>query len=138
MPLLGNIFALRNKRLELLLQISEQFGDIGAFHFGPRIVPVLNSPAFIRQVLVDQGSLFEKTATVRTLGTPVLGNGVFLSEGEEHRQQRKLLAPLFHHRRVLDYAETMVDCASHLEATWNDGATINLSDEMMRLTLWIR
>jgi cytochrome P450 len=25
----------------------------------------------------------------------------------------------------------------HLEETWNDGATINLFDEMMRLTLWI-
>jgi cytochrome P450 len=136
-PFLGNIFALRNKRLELLLRISQQFGDIGAFHFGPRIVPVLNSPEFIRQVLVDQGSTFEKTATVRALGTPVLGNGVFLSEGEEHRQQRRLLAPLFHHRRVLDYAETMVDCTSQLEGTWKDGETINLSDEMTRLTLWI-
>lgn len=82
LPLLGNVFALRNKRLALLLRISQQFGDIGAFHFGPRIVPVLNSPEYVRQALVDQGSSFEKTATVRALGTPILGNGVFLSEGE--------------------------------------------------------
>jgi cytochrome P450 len=111
-PLVGNVFALRKKRLELLQRISQQFGDIGAFHFGPRIVPVLNSPEFIRQVLVDQGSTFEKTATVRALGTPVLGNGIFLSEGEEHRRQRKILAPLFHHRRVMDYAETLTSTAS--------------------------
>lgn len=136
-PLLGNIFALRNKRLELLLSISQQFGDIGAFHFGPHQVPVLNSPDFIRQVLVDQSTLFEKTETVRALGTPVLGNSVFLSEGEEHRRQRRLLAPLFHHRRVLDYAETMVDCASRLAETWDGGAILNLADEMIRLTLWV-
>jgi len=88
-------------------------------------------------VLVDQGSTFEKTATVRTLATPILGNGVFLSEGEEHRQQRRVLAPLFQHRRVLDYAETIVNYTSHLQETWKEGETINLADEMMRLTLWI-
>ncbi len=35
----------------------------------------------MRQVLVDQSAAFEKTATVRALATPVLGNSVFLSEG---------------------------------------------------------
>lgn len=136
-PLLGNIFALRKKRLELLQRISQQCGDIGAFHFGPRIVPVLNSPDFIRQVLVEQGSLFEKTAMVRALGTPVLGNSIFLSEGEEHRRQRKLLAPLFHQRRVPAYGETMSTCTAQLVELWNEGETLNLADEMMGLTLRI-
>jgi len=136
-PLLGNVFALRNRRLELLQRISQQFGDIGAFHFGPRIVPMLNSPDFICQALVEQGNLFEKTATVRALGTPVLGNGIFLSEGEEHRCQRKILAPLFHHRRVLEHADTMTACTASLLEEWQDGTTLNLADEMMRLTLGI-
>lgn len=137
LPLLGNVFALRNERLKLLLRISQEFGDIGAFHFGPRLVPVMNSPELVRQVLVDQGATFEKTATVRALGTPILGNGIFLSEGEEHRHQRKLLAPLFQHSRVQDYAETMITCTEHVQETWDDGKTINLADEMMRLTLRI-
>lgn len=137
LPLFGNVFALRDERLKLLQRISQQFGDIGAFHFGPRIVPMLNSPDFIRQVLVEKGSLFEKTATVRALGTPVLGNGIFLSEGEEHQRQRKILAPLFHHRRVLDYADIITACTSSLLEEWKDGATLNLADEMMRLTQWI-
>lgn len=137
LPLLGNVFALRNDRLGLLLHISQQFGDIGAFHFGPRIVPVLNSPELVRQVLVDQGSTFEKTATVRALGTPILGNGVFLSEGEEHRRQRRLLAPLFHSRRVLEYADTMISCTSQLLDVWKEGEVVNIADEMTRLTLWI-
>jgi cytochrome P450 len=136
-PLVGNIFALRNKRLDLLLRISRTFGDIGAFHFGPHLVPLLNSPDLVRSVLVDQSALFEKTATVRALATPILGNGIFLSEGEEHRQQRRLLAPHFQHRCVLSYAETMVNCTLQLQETWKDGETINLADEMMRLTFWI-
>ncbi len=136
-PLLGNVFALRNSRLHLLLRISQQFGDIGAFHFGPRLVPVLNAPELIRQALVEQSTLFEKTATVRALGTPVLGNGIFLSEGEEHRRQRKLLAPLFQPQRIQDYATTMVARTAEVQQGWQDGATLNLADEMTRLTLWI-
>jgi cytochrome P450 len=137
LPLFGNVLALRNERLELLLRISNEFGDIGAFHFGPYLVPLLNSPDLVRGVLVEQSTQFEKTATVRALATPILGNGVFLSEGEEHRQQRRVLAPHFQHRRVLDSAETMVNCTLQLQKTWQEGTTINLADEMTRLTLWI-
>ena len=137
LPLLGNVFALRNQRLALLSQVSHTFGDIGAFHFGPNIVPLINSPEFVRQVLVNQAAAFEKTTTVRALGTPVLGNSVFLSEGEEHRRQRKLMAPLFQHSRILQYAQVMTDCTSRLQAAWGEGETLNLADEMMRLTLWI-
>src|SRR5689334_2369467 len=79
-PLFGNVFALRKKRLELLERISHEFGDIGAFHFGPSLVPVLNTPELVRQVLIDQSASFEKTATVRALGAPILGDSVFLSE----------------------------------------------------------
>ncbi|WP_126556733.1 cytochrome P450 [Dictyobacter kobayashii] len=137
LPLLGNVFALRKERVELLMRISQEFGDIGAFHFGPRMVPVLNSPELIHQALVDQAAAFARTKTVRALGTPVLGNGVFLSDGEEHLRQRRILAPHFQHSRVLHYAEIMTDCTSRLQETWKAGETINLADEMMRLTLWI-
>jgi len=136
-PLLGNVFALRNERLELLLRISREFGDIGAFHFGPRLVPLLNAPDLVRSVLLDQSAAFEKTATVRALASPILGNGIFLSEGEEHRAQRRLLSPLFQHSRVLNYARTMVNLTERVQEVWREGETINLADEMMRLTLWI-
>jgi cytochrome P450 len=89
----------------------------------------------VRQVLVAQN--FEKTATVRALGTPVLGNSVFLSEGEEHHRQRKLLAPHFQHSRVLHYSEIMTQFAARLQERWQDGATINIEDEMLCLTVWI-
>jgi cytochrome P450 len=38
---------------------------------------------------------------------------------------------------VQEYAETMITCTSHLQKEWEDGKTLNLADEMTRLTLWI-
>lgn len=136
-PLLGNTLALRYQRLDLLTRISQRFGDMGAFHFGPHLVPVLNSPELVRGALVEQSSNFEKTATVRALGRPVIGNGIFLSEGEEHRRHRHLIAPLFQQRRLLSYTQHMLDCTLRLQASWQDGEIIDLGEEMARLTLWI-
>ncbi len=136
-PLLGNVLALRTQRLVLLQHVSREFGDIGAFHFGTRLVPLLNSPELVREVLVERGALFEKTATVRALAEPVLGNGVFLSEGEEHRRQRRLLAPLFQQSRVTDYAGTVARYATRLQESWREGELIDLAQEMTRLALWI-
>lgn len=136
-PLLGNILALRKQRLALLQRISREFGDIGAFHFGTRLVPLLNSPDLVREALVERAALVEKTATVRALAEPVLGNGVFLSEGEEHRRQRRLLAPLFQQGRVLDYAETIVKYAVRLQESWREGELVDIAGEMTRLALWI-
>lgn len=136
-PLLGNVLALRNHRLALLQRVSREFGDIGAFRFGTRLVPLLNSPELVREVLVERGELFEKTGTVRALAEPVLGNGVFLSEGEEHRRQRRLLAPLFQQGRVLDYAGLIVNYTLRLQESWREGELIDLAGEMRRLALWI-
>lgn len=136
-PLLGNVLALRGARLALLERVSREFGDIGAFHFGTRLVPLLNSPELVREVLVERGVLFEKTATVRALAEPVLGRGVFLSEGEEHHRQRRLLAPLFQQSRVIDYAATIVNHTTRLQENWREGEVIDLAGEMTRLTLWI-
>jgi len=137
LPLLGNVLELRSQRLALLERVSREFGDIGAFHFGPRKVPLLNSPELVREALVNQSAMFEKTATVRLLATPVLGKSVFLSEGEEHRQQRKLLAPLFQQRQIQHYVQVVTDYTERWQGLWRGGETINLADEMTRLTLWI-
>lgn len=136
-PVVGNIFALRYHRLELLSEISQRFGDIGAFHFGPRLVPLLNAPELVRAALVEQYGNFEKTATVRALGRPVIGNGIFLSEGEEHRRHRRVMAPLFQQRHLLPYAQIIRDCTLRLQANWREGEILDLGAEMTRLTLWI-
>src|ERR1700732_702139 len=56
---------------------------------------LLNAPDAIRQVLVDDHARFQRTrATVRIL-RPILGNGLFISDGEPWRHQRRTLAPAF-------------------------------------------
>src|SRR6185503_19911415 len=64
----------------------------------------------------------------------LLGEGLLTSEGEFHRRQRRLAQPAFHRQRIASYAEAMVHYANCTSDRWHDGATLNISEEMMRLT----
>jgi cytochrome P450 len=67
----------------------------------------------------------------------LLGEGLLTSEGEHHRRQRRLAQPAFHRKRIESYGAAMVDYAARDSARWRDGETLDMTQEMMRLTLAI-
>jgi cytochrome P450 len=59
------------------------------------------------------------------------------SEGEHHRRQRRLAQPAFHKKRIDSYGALMVEYAARHTSNWQDGARVDIAQEMMRLTLSI-
>jgi cytochrome P450 len=137
LPLIGNLPEFRADRLGLYLRVTRECGDIGIYRVGPRRLILLNAPELAHAVLVEHADDFEKPALLRRYTKPVFGNGLLTSENEFHKRQRKLVAPAFQHRRIAAYAEVMAGYAEQLQRTWADGATTDVAQEMMRLTLWI-
>jgi cytochrome P450 len=66
-----------------------------------------------------------------------LGEGLLTSEGEFHRRQRRLAQPAFHRQRINAYATAMADYAARTRDRWQTGGTLDVWQEMMRLTLAI-
>src|SRR5918993_474558 len=56
-------------------------------------------------------------------------------EGEVHRRQRRLAQPAFHRQRVAAYGDVMAAYAIRARDRWHAGETIDVGQEMMRLTL---
>ena len=56
---------------------------------------LVNDPAGVRRVLTQNAMNYEKPAPTRRLTRPIIGEGVFLSEGPEWRRQRRVLSPAF-------------------------------------------
>jgi cytochrome P450 len=87
-------------------------------------------------VLVTQDRKFTKWFAVDRI-KEVLGEGLFVSEGEFHRRQRRLSQPAFHGERIAAYADQMVSLAVQLRERWQDGAVLDISREMNWLAMMI-
>jgi cytochrome P450 len=62
--------------------------------FGRRQI-ILNQPAGIHHILVDNPDNYRRTPATMRMLRPLLGNGLLLSEGEDWKHQRRTLAPAF-------------------------------------------
>jgi cytochrome P450 len=97
---------------------------------------VAAGPEPIEQVLVSGAKSYRKHFVVRFL-MPVFGNGLFTSEGDFWRRQRKLVQPAFHRGKIARFGETMVDYAEHAAGDMRPGEVRDVHADMSRLTLLI-
>jgi hypothetical protein len=56
---------------------------------------ILNRPAGIHHILVDNPDNYRRTPATMRMLRPLLGNGLLLSEGEDWKHQRRTAAPAF-------------------------------------------
>ncbi len=95
---------------------------------------VINHPDLFKEVLVTQNDSFIKGRGVQLMSI-LLGKGLFNSEFDFHRSQRKLVLPAFHHSRLSIYGERMVDIAARKRDTWKHNRIVPIEEEMTLLTL---
>src|SRR6516162_10206243 len=100
-------------------------------------VLLVHEPAAIRRVLLDNAANYEKDTIQRRVLSSGLGDGLLSAENEQWRTQRRILAPVFARKTILDFAPAMMDAADALTARWRymDGATLDVAAEASRLTL---
>jgi cytochrome P450 len=112
-------------------------GELSKLFFLGRPVVFANSPAAAHEVLVEKARAFEKSPGIRLLLHDLAGDGLFTSEGDLWRRQRRLMAPLFQPSAMAQYAGCMHDVAARAVGSWKDGAAVDLATEMTRITMGI-
>ncbi|MBC8102602.1 MAG: cytochrome P450 [Cytophagales bacterium] len=124
-------------RLQMLLRFAESGGELSRFRFASRYVVLANAPGVVGEALLEREADYRKGPALSVYSRPLLGNGLLTSEGGFHRKQRRLSAPAFAHRQIVGYAKPMAEAAERLQEPWTTGQTLDVSREMMRLTLGI-
>ncbi|KAJ5755847.1 hypothetical protein N7533_005390 [Penicillium manginii] len=92
---------------------------------------VLTSPKALSELLVTKNYDFEKPKTVRQSLRRVVGDGVLLTEGDEHKLQRKNLMPAFAYRHIKNLypiwrTESPPDDNIIQVRTWASRATLDI------------
>lgn len=132
-----SLLAFTRDPLGFLTNVARSYGDIARFGYGSQSFFVLSHPDYIKDVLVTHNGNFMKGRGLQR-AKRLLGEGLLTSENPLHNRQRRLAQPAFHKQRIASYASLMVDYAQrHQRERWKDGQTLNVSQEMMHLTLAI-
>lgn len=125
---------LNEEKLAFLTKCSREYGDIVPLQLGINPALLINRPDYIEQVSKDR-YLFARGPHVRTALQRLLGEGIFLKEGEFWTHQRRITQPVFYHKRITTYSDTIVAYTERLLNTWQDSEIRNVQSDMMRLTL---
>jgi cytochrome P450 len=132
----GQLVAMTRDPLRFMTKLAAEYHDIAYFKLGPQDTVFVNQPEYINDILVAHDWNFLKGRGLRR-ARKVLGRGLLTSEGNFHRRQRRLAQPAFHKERIAGYATVMVEYAARARERWQEGETLDIAQEMMRLTLAI-
>ena len=113
-----------------VLKLRTVFGD----------VVVVADPVGVKHVLVDNVANYPKTDLERRFLTALFGHGLLGADGEHWRRHRKIMAPAFTPAATEGYGAAIVAKVEAHRSGWAqlaDGAGLDISEEMTRLTLQI-
>jgi cytochrome P450 len=133
---------------ELLRRSSENFIAIWedkAFEYQTmqtrvlaRQVTICNSPDTVRQAFVTDNASFErKSPQMRQILRPLVGDGLFISDGEVWKTRRRIVAPIIHGQHLPNFAPIMVEVATETRDRWRGlpaGSEIDALSEMAEMT----
>lgn len=117
--------------------LANQYGGIVQYRFAHLRFVLVTNPDYVREILVNKADIFIKEERDITILSRFVGRGLVTTNGEQHRQQRKLAQPAFHARRIENYAQTIVEYTAEMAQEWQNQQWKNINDEMMKLTMYI-
>src|SRR2546421_4891603 len=126
LPLIGSAIPLLRDVLGFMHKGMLEYGDVVHVTAGPPPVRVhaygIFHPDGVQHVLAGNADNYYKGDQVYVELIDVLGNGLFTSEGEAWKRQKRLVQPLFTHKRVAAYVPMMVEEADGVVARWRAAA----------------
>lgn len=140
LPLIGSIldidFEVFHQRLE---RWADQYGNLYRFRMGPRSIVVTSDVDTIKRMFRERPDLFRRTQRLADAVSEMRFNGLFSSEGEDWRRQRKLVAMALNTAHLKPFFPKLRRITTRLLARWEraaaDGAVVDLCRDLMRFTV---
>ena len=133
---LRRIFEVRHSSISVLFDrsYSMHLGDVWT---PSRKVYFLNQPSLVNRVLVKDADKFPKSISMGSMLEFLMGTGVFVSNGELWRKQRRMLDPAFNQARIQDVFPLMRQATEEMAARFRshaDGEILPIDEETTHVT----
>jgi len=123
--------------LELLPAAAYRFayGNLG---YSRRSTVLFNDPTLVRDILRDDGTRFPKSDLMVNALEPLIGQSIFVTDGQRWKRQRAMIDPAFSQLRISHaFAAMQAAVGTHLEyltAVAEEGRPFSLDKAMSHLT----
>ena len=139
LPVLGNFLQIKLARFHLVLERwAAEYGPTYQLRIGKRRVIVIADPKSCDQILRARPDRFSR-GTQSTIFSELNLDGVFSSEGEPWRRQRKLTVAVLSQRNVRGLYSKIQTVTARLLERWrrqaDSGAALDLVEELKRYTV---
>ncbi|HEX2257634.1 MAG TPA: cytochrome P450 [Afifellaceae bacterium] len=94
-------------------------------------------PSVVNRVLVTESSRFPKSELMRSMLSPLVGDGIFVSNGDRWTRQRRMIDPAFEQARIQDVFPLMRDATEVMIArlaAHADGGIVAVDEETTHVT----
>jgi cytochrome P450 len=130
LPGVGIALQLHKNPIEFFADTVKRYGDIVELRVLGKRVLLLTNPTHVESVLIQNAECFGRSAEVKNLRA-VFGDGLYSSEGERWRNQRRVMQPAFHYDRVMRYSWAMVERMSERMGRWRTKESFDIFKEML-------
>ncbi len=133
LPIIGNLHHLRLNRLHLIMENwAEQYGPIYRVRFGRHPMVVISDSDAIQSVLIRRPHLFRRTRRLQSVASEMGLNGVFASEGEDWRRQRRLVTAALGRAKLTAFFPKLATTTARLQRRWERAADLGEPVDLCR------
>ncbi len=130
--------AFAENRLAMFMKAQQTYGNLVHFAVGKkRHLYLVSEPGYIEYVLIEHPEQFSRGLIFKRRASKMIGTGLLTSEGDLNKRNRRLMLPAFHHHRIANYANVMVQQTQRVLDQWTPDEPRDIHMEMMQLAMRI-
>jgi len=131
---------IRRNPLHYLEQVWRSYGDVVQFPIPRPPSYLVNDPASVRRVLVDNAKNYTKNTIQYRALSLVTGDGLLTADGVRWREHRRLIQPAFHHTTADSLVDTVVRSVREVSESWEvlpAHSVVDIDEFMMHAALQV-
>ncbi|MEV5839331.1 cytochrome P450 [Nocardia sp. NPDC052112] len=133
LPVLGHGWKLWRDPVQFMVDLAS-VGKIARVDIGNLVVYVITDFELLHRVLVENSDAYERGLLFERIRL-IFGESLIVSDGQQHRDLRRLLQPAFHRTELESYAHIMKRNADALASSWRQGQIVEVGSALLVLVI---